>query len=171
VDVIVCDVYSDPARCIRTAVHDLDTLKQHCSLDHASNDVGMRLLLVEDMTAPVVEILGAALRCHPQLFEEHMRTIGYRNESDFDRHGRLSRHEVQVLTQNTEDPVPISQYKEKLHFSLPFCRSFEYDSEEAQKAHEAKRTMWRKYDNDETRLEERVSGVVYTPLHLKHSVG
>lgn len=173
VNVIVCDVYCDPMRCSWTKVQDLSSLTQLCSSGHASNDVKMRLFLVEDMTAPVVELLGAAFHCHPQVFEEHMQTIGRRRNSDFDAQGRVKRSlsEVVVSSFNTGAPFPTSNYKKSSHFSLPFCRSFEYGSEEAQKAHEAKRTMWRKYDEEETRLEERVSGVVYTPAHLNHKVG
>ena len=165
---MVCDVYCDPMRSISTKVEDLELLKQFCNMDKANNDIQLRVFLVEDMTAPVVEILGAAFHCHPQMFEEHMRTSGPRTATGFDSAGRFERAYRNIIT-NHGGPIYPSEYKTRPHFSLPFHRRFKYRSLEAEEDHNAKRTMWSKYS--EGKLEERVTGALYTAPNLSRRVG
>ncbi|KAK4233734.1 hypothetical protein C8A03DRAFT_38537 [Achaetomium macrosporum] len=56
---------------------DIEKLKELTSPNNIPADVVMRPFLIEDITAPVIEVLGTAFDCHPMLFAEHMHTVGY----------------------------------------------------------------------------------------------
>jgi hypothetical protein len=170
VNVTVVDVFREPTSSVIKEVTDLDTLRQYTTTN-TQEGVTIRMFLVEDMTAPVVETLGRAFNCHPQLFEEHMHTIGYRRKTDFNEIGQARSLTFIASSAHTGKPILASGVQYNLHFSLPFRRSFLYDSKDDQERHRKARTMFRQYKEDEELLEERVSGVIYKMADIDLHIG
>ena len=76
VDVIAIDIFPNSPYFKFYNIKDLQSLKKFCSSD-IGPDVKLRLFLVEDMTAVVVETLGSAFALPPLLFNCHMKHSGH----------------------------------------------------------------------------------------------
>jgi hypothetical protein len=157
--VIVLDVKHAPEQSSSEHVKDIERLKNLVKTE-APHDVALRLFLVEDVTAPVIELLGSAYGCYPSFFEEHMYTIGNRRETCMDENGRpisaassSSYHQGKNRSLTETGNLPF--------FSLPFRRMFEYKNVKEKVIHGKRRTMFRNYNEDGNLLEERVSGVLH----------
>ena len=85
VDVVIVDVLQD-RRTEISHVQDLDSLQQ-AAVTTLPNNVALRLFLVEDMTGPIVEILGRTYSCHPHFFAAHMESQYYSGFSSIDKNG------------------------------------------------------------------------------------
>jgi hypothetical protein len=173
VDVIVLDIKSTRETPNIEHVRDVEELERVVASD-VPDDVSLRLFLVEDVSAPVVEILGAAGGCYPHFFENHMHTIGHRTltkidsgglatlESDIDSSG-LSTRESNIDGLSHEGYVQsTSDTREQPYFSVGFRRliKLEKHSEIDIELFQKPRTMYRDLKEDPGVLEERISGVM-----------
>ncbi|KAM7197269.1 CorA-like Mg2+ transporter domain containing protein [Rhypophila sp. PSN 637] len=181
VDVVVADVHRNASQPVTFhQALDIQQLKLYATSDIPEN-VSMRLFLVEDVTAPVIELLGSVYGCHPSLFEEHMHSQASRQKyrTDLDGHldglARMDRPWGfnDCLGDRRHTPSGIGNLS---FFSLPFYRKFHYPNEESRQRHESKRSMFREGHNKDAlskkALEERVSGAfVDNGPSRKHEVG
>jgi len=150
VDVLVLDVDLASFQCGSYRLTDSHSLSAFLA-SGIPDQVALRLFLVEDITPIVVEILGSALRCNPELFLSHMYHYGMKFLKCLDLGG--SRGSTFFGA-----PESLSAKRQKEYFSLPLRRAFEYINEKAQREHENHRSMFRGYNNDEVSVEERISG-------------
>lgn len=98
-------------------VHDTDALQAFTSM--FPDELALRLFLVEDMTAPIVEILGSAFQCQPDLFQHHMHSIGTVVTAGKPSPGGIiyaTEHELRGRLQ------PPSGLRRHSFFSIPFRR-------------------------------------------------
>jgi hypothetical protein len=163
---MVADIASLPDQ-TPTIVHvtDIDKLKELATPDISAADVAMRLFFVEDITAPVVEVLGAAFDCHPLLFAEHMYTVGRRDPHMIKQNGlpdELNHLYSELRPTHKGKPFLPTERDALPFFSLPFRRFFRYGPGNYIEfvSHNSERTMHRDYNNVFKLLEERVTGTV-----------
>ncbi|KAM7203472.1 hypothetical protein V8F20_004066 [Naviculisporaceae sp. PSN 640] len=167
VDVCVVDVYHDPAHCPTVReIRDMESLKETATHD-ISDTIAMRLFLVEDVTAPVIEILGSVYGCHPYFFRAHMQSDALQKKTSVDAHGYLTLQSksAQDYSQLSGTRFTLTETARLPFFSLPFYRGFQYRNQERREQHETKRTMPRKYYPKsiiDGTLEERISGTFIT---------
>jgi hypothetical protein len=162
-------------------VDNVETLKRFAVVDTIPADIALRLFLVEDMTAPVIEVLGSAYDCNPLLFAYHMYTRAARREKLIGIDGKpLEAAGYSILTpiQSHPEVYTPSEMSAFPFFSLPFRRAiFHRDRPETIKSMQQKRTIfrqlhglsrsWERMYNEGARsvcmstLEERVSGTIH----------
>ena len=146
VDVIAIDIFPNPPYLKLHKIEDLQSLKILCSSEIGS-DVKLRLFLVEDMTAVVVESLGSAFALPPALFNYHMSHSGV----------------VQQGNQGVpfpSHPQRLSRFRDPEFFSLPFQRYLENPEYIEKSAARQRNTMYRDHDVENFVLEERTSGII-----------
>jgi hypothetical protein len=165
------DVKPLPARPNIEHILEIDMLKQYTVLKVPA-DVVLRLFLVEDVSADVVNMLGSVYGSYPHFFENHMNTIGYRSYGRIDKNGYpvpnkkesvSSAHKGKLLSPTEIVRLP--------YFSLPFRRTFEYSSDRARHIHRKQRTMFREYNEEGLSLEERVTGAIQSTENGVASIG
>jgi hypothetical protein len=145
VDVIAVDIFRQSTSFKLHRLEDLRSLENFCRSDFGS-DVALRLFLVEDMTAVVVETLGSAFALTPHLFNCHMKHTG---------HVQLG----SVGEPFPETEQPFSRFRDPEFFTLAFRRRFE-DHEIFKSGPRQRHTMYRDHDTETFTLEERVSGMI-----------
>ena len=133
------------------------------------DEVAVRLYLVEDMSAPVVELLGSAYGCHPHLFENHLHTVHFRCRDKIDAIGRPSERDT-IIMNYTGRPESASDIGREDFFSLPFRRYFWFEDEDAYNEWPKERTVPRCCTEIGYYVEERVSGAMYKMAEGKHRV-
>jgi len=162
VDVVIVDIKTSQEKPTTQHIRDVESLKRAADLEIPC-DVSLRLFLVEDMSAPVVEVLGGAFSCYPHLFANHMQTIGARPQYDIDGKGLpVQMNLEEPLCPNPGRPRSTSEIADLPYFSVPFRRHFQYASEQHMNLHRTRRTMFRLYHEGEDVLEERVSGALHS---------
>ncbi len=145
VDIIVVDI-SRRSPCFN--LHRFEVLRglDEICLADIEPDVVLRLFLVEDMTAVVVETLGSAFSIPPRLFNCHMKYQGHVKSG-------------WACMPFPETQQPLSRFRDPEFFSLPFQRLFEepgvIKSDRRQRF-----TLYRDHNTNTSILEERVSGIV-----------
>jgi hypothetical protein len=162
VNVIVVDITKEqePEQTTIEHIKDLKRL-QEVATQNVSNGTLLRLFLVEDVTAPVIEVLGCAFTCYLSFFEEHMHTMGYKRENKIDENGNATSY-ASVSSFHKGKLRSSTEARSLPFFSLPFRRSFKYKSNLHQEIHNQRRTMFREYHEDECLLEERATGVFHS---------
>ncbi|KAI9652641.1 MAG: hypothetical protein M1829_001492 [Trizodia sp. TS-e1964] len=170
VDIIMVDVKPLPARPNIERILDIAMLEQYAV--EVPADVALRLFLIEDVSADVVNMLGSGYGSYPHFFENHMHTIGFRLYGKIDMNGYpvpnkkesvSSAHKGKLLTPTEIVRLP--------YFSLPFRRMFEYSSDRARQIHRKQRTMFREYNVEGLSLEERVTGAIHSAENGVASIG
>lgn len=172
----VVDIYHDLAQSPTVReIRDVQNLREAMSRD-ISDAIAMRIFLVEDVTAPVIEILGGVYDCHPCFFRAHMQSETRLKCAAVDAHG----YPIAQPKSGTKGYLPNNRFTltetgRLPFFSLPFYRYFRYRDQQSRQRHESKRTMPRKYLEGilEGSLEERISGtfVSETRSQSKSQVG
>lgn len=131
--------------------------------------VAKRLFLVEDMTGPVIELLGATLRCQPDLFAAHMQHYGDMRRAPVDSAGTPL--EGSCISCSYRGPTrPKSYLRQQAFFSIPFRKKLRHKNEDVFK-HAGNRTMFRDYNNFENTVEERISGALYAARGATAAIG
>jgi hypothetical protein len=115
------------------------------------------------MTAPVVELLGATLRCPPDLFAAHMQHYGNVWRTPVDSAGN-SLEGSGICCSHRGPSRPMSCFRHQPYFSFPFRRKLKRETEQGMIQHAGIRTMFRDYNDFENTVEERISGAMYTGL-------
>jgi hypothetical protein len=159
VDVIVVDLKRLPEPPFVEHVKDIMRLNQVAKLD-VPESVAMRLFLVEDVTAPVIEVLGKAYDCYFSFFSEHLQTIEPRAMNIIDDQG-LPTADTGDMWVNRGIPQSRSKIIDSPFFSLPFRRNFFYADKEEQDRHVGQRTIFRHYNDENFTLEERTTGALH----------
>jgi len=162
VDVFVLDITSSQEKPNIEHIRNIEGLKRAVDRE-IPTDVSLRLFLVEDMSASVVEVLGAAFGCYPHLFENHMRTIGGRPQQRIDENGApLPITPTEIPYTYPGLPGSSSELRDQPYFSVTFRQNFRYASGQDREVHLRRRTMFRSYHQGEHVLEERVSGALHS---------
>lgn len=146
VDVVAVDIFPNSPYFKFYNIGDLQSLKDFCSSE-IGPDVKLRLFLIEDMTAVVVETLGSAFALPPLLFNCHMK------------------HSGNVLRGSVGEPFPtfeqpLSRFRDPEFFSFPFQRYFENREHFGKSAPRQRYTMYRDHHVEGFVLEERTSGII-----------
>lgn len=153
VDVVILDFASQPSEPRLTQVFEIDDLHDIIASD-VPQDVALRLYLVEDVAAPVIEALGSALRCQPDVFADHMY-------SDLDLNRGILRSGYSEVRRGRDVSVPFSYIRSQKHFSVPFQRSGKYKSKLFPADWMTPGTgVHRNLDHQQKTREERISGVM-----------
>lgn len=158
VDVIAVDIFPHPPYLSSYHIKDLPYLKDFCA-SKVEPDVALRVFLVEDMTAVVVETLGASFALPPGLFNAHMRHMG-----------NVQQGSVGEPYEGAKQPC--SRFRDPEFFSFAFQRKFD-DSEIFKSGPRQRHTMHRDQNIDASMqlLEERVSGIICSPQGLSCRIG
>jgi hypothetical protein len=161
VDVIVVDIKHDPADAPTIErVREIDHL-QRMTTEDIPQTIALRLYLVEDMTAPVIELLGSAYNCNPFFFQHHMRCIGGRPSTKIDEKGNPLPGIESAFRLHTPEEAPLPSGLRNLpFFSLPFRRLLDFTGEGNAKSIVRERTIFRQLLEDFRLLEERVTGTL-----------
>ena len=154
VDIKFSDQIPNPGlMCVRH-IRNIDSLRKEM-LDIPDDHV-VRLFLVEDMVAPVVDLLGSAFKCHPDFFRNHMLYKGDLWQNAVAEAGNNGGRRGSPIIENTAD----SSIRQRAYFSLPFQRYSE--NEEGCTRLQKQRTMFRSHSAQESVIEERVTGGMFT---------
>jgi hypothetical protein len=161
--VLVLDIGLASSRCASYHLTDSHNLSAFLATE-ISDQVAVRLFLVEDITPIVTEILGSAMSSNPELFLSHMYHYGTKFLKCLDLGGSRG-------SSFFGRPESISVKSQKEYFSFPLRRTFIYSDKKAQVEHEKIRSMFRGYNNEEETIEERISGTFYTTEGSKRTTG
>ena len=169
-DVLVIDICKDKPQAKPYHARDIATLKKYatCTLPE---EIALRLFLVEDMTPPVVALLGAAYNGYPHFFDQHMQTVGYRPRIVTDSNGNPLHKAPCLVGRHGGSEQLTTEVWSQPFFSLPFRRDFQYRSPADRDKHTSKRTIFREYDVNSCILEERVSGIMHDLRGQECSIG
>jgi len=158
-------------------IREIEQLKEVAAVD-VPEDVVLRLFLVEDVTAPVIEVLGSTYHCYPGFFQAHMQTIASREHKWVGGSGISSRN-------NLYRPIlgklhSLTEMQNLPFFSFPFRRrvkyNFSWSRPMARKPFVEKRTMARgflveQYPFGVSLEEERVTGILQDIIPGKARIG
>ena len=153
VNVVVLDIHREFSRSVSSHPQHFGTVEELANFVHSGipDHVSMRLYLVEDVTPIAIEILGTALKCHPDIFGSHLQHL-----SGWVTTTSNPQPSMRATTEglNTERRRLTSSKLRSSHFSLPFRRQVPTAFEN----HPGRfRTMYRACEKHEKLLEERVS--------------
>ncbi|KAK1753635.1 hypothetical protein QBC47DRAFT_386834 [Echria macrotheca] len=171
VDVIIVDIKHDAGGVPAVErVQDIEHLRRMAT-EEIPETIALRLYLVEDMTAPVIELLGSSYECCPFFFQRHMRCMGVHAARMTDGNGVPHEHSwVKRSFEDNETPPP-SELRDLPFFSLPFRRWAYTPRPKPSEAAVGDRTMFREYDQKNSLLEERVTGLLVNPKSRKPAIG
>lgn len=119
------------------------------------DDLIMKLFLVEDMVAPVVDLLGSAFKCQPDFFGNHMLYRGNLWRQPVPEAGNNGGPRGSPIIDNTT----YSSILQRAYFSIPYRRYSE--NHEGCTRLQKQRTMFRSYNELESVLEELVTGGLF----------
>lgn len=160
VDVAVIDLYNSSPGQKAYHIQNIEALSEFLQKPIPVK-VTKRLFLIEDMTAPVVKLLGAALGCQPDLFAAHMQHYGEIWRTPIDSAGNSMGGSCIACT-HRGPPRPLSSYRRQPYFSFPFRRRLRHSNEGQLNQVAGNRTMFRDYNDYENAVEERISGALYS---------
>ena len=149
-------------------IQDIKTLSEFLQKT-ISQGVIKRLFLVEDVTAPVIELLGSTLRCRPDLFVAHMQHYGNIWRTPIDNTG-INLEGPCISCSYRGPPRPVSSFRYQPFFSFPFRRKLRHKIGEGIQ-HAGKRTMFRDHNDFENTVEERISGALSTTRDTTAAIG
>jgi hypothetical protein len=161
--VLVLDISLASSSCASYHLTDSHDLSAFLATE-ISDQVAVRLFLVEDITSTVIEILGSAMSSNPELFLSHMYHYGMKFLKCLDLGGSRG-------SSFFGRPESISVKRQKDYFSFPLRRKFIYSDRKAQVEHEKIRSMFRGYNHEEETIEERISGTFYATEGSKRTTG
>lgn len=173
VDVVVVDIkhHLTELPTIRE-IRDIEQLREVTALA-VPEDVVLRLFLVEDMTAPVVEVLGSAFHCYPSFFKAHMHTIASRPEKWINESGR-SVPDVPPNPRSATMSRKLHSWTEMQNlafFSFPFRRRVRFGESRLGRPSMKNPTMTREYLPNYLLHEERITGIVQDTVPGKPRIG
>ncbi|MCJ1432533.1 hypothetical protein MMC27_001890 [Xylographa pallens] len=167
VNVVVLDIRGDISRSVSGHPQHFGNVEGLANFVNSGipDHVSLRLYLVEDMTPPVIEILGTALKCHPDVFGSHLQHLsGWITTISGPQPPMMATTDGLIR----ERRRLTSSKLRSSHFSLPFRRQIPTAFEK----HPGRfRTMYRACEKHEKLLEERVSAAMIKAPDSKLCIG